>query len=110
MIANMWETPSHARTPAQVSPSPELLAHANQVIEAWSLLSLHPNLSTPRLAFVSLEIGGQPCLYLGHDYHPAAATLEASHLQPQVTASGLVQVTPMSLCILQSEIQIFVDF
>ena len=78
----------------QVAPSSELLLHANQVIDAWSVLGLHPNLSVPRLAFITGEIGGRPSLYLAYDFYAAAITLEAAHMQPQVTPNGLVQVGP----------------
>lgn len=76
----------------QVQPSPELLMHANQVVEAWSVLGLHPNLAVPRLAFVSAEMGGRPALFMAYDFYPSAVTLEAAHMQPQVTPTGLVQV------------------
>ena len=76
----------------QVAPSPELLLHANQVVDAWSVLGLHPNLCVPRLAFITGEIGGRPSLFLAYDFYAAAITLEAAHMQPQVTPNGLVQV------------------
>ena len=74
-------------------PVPELLAHASEVVDAWAGLGLHPQLSVPRSTLVSADYDGHPGLFIAHDYYAAAATLEAAHLQPQVTANGLVQVS-----------------
>lgn len=57
------------------------------------MLGLHPNISVPRAAFVTAELGGRLCLYIAYDFYAGAVTLEAAHLQPQVTANGLVQVS-----------------
>ena len=76
-----------------MAPAPELLAHASEVVDAWAGLGMHPQLSVPRSTFVSADYDGHPALFIAHDYHAGAATLEAAHLQPQVTANGLVQVS-----------------
>lgn len=81
---------------SQVHPSPELAAFANEAVEAWSGLQLHPHLAVPRQAFVSMEVGGQLSLFVAHEYFPGAFTLDAAHQQPQVTANGLVQARSFS--------------
>ena len=47
----------------------------------------HPNLVLPRAALVAGEMGS-PAMYLVHEYHPGAATVEATHFQPTATAGG----------------------
>jgi hypothetical protein len=38
---------------------------------------------------VHAQVDASPALFLVHDYHAGMATLEAVHVQPSITASGL---------------------
>jgi len=80
----------------QLVPTGDLLASAQQAVEAWSPLAAHPNLVVPRHAFVSAEIDATPALFLVHELHPAAVTLKQAHLQPATSAAGLMQTAAPS--------------
>jgi hypothetical protein len=60
----------------------ELLSSARQAVEAWSLLSGHPGLVTPREAFISSDMDGTPSLVVVYPYYPGDVTLAQAHLQP----------------------------
>ena len=70
----------------QLVPSAEVLAAAQEVVQAWALLGPHPNLVVPRAAFVTAELEGGPALVFAHAYHPGAITLEQAHLLPGASA------------------------
>ncbi|KAK9863086.1 hypothetical protein WJX84_005065 [Apatococcus fuscideae] len=74
----------------QVIPTAEMLTMAQQAVEAWAPLAGQPHLNPLRGALISADLGGIPSLILAHDYHPGAVTLEAAHLLPATSASGLV--------------------
>lgn len=65
----------------QLVPTGDLLASAQQAVEAWSPLAAHPNLVVPRHAFVSAEIDATPALFLVHELHPAAVRVPHFTLQ-----------------------------
>ncbi len=74
----------------QVIPTADMLTLAQQAVEAWAPLAGQPHLNPLRGALISADLGGIPSLILAHDYHPAAVSLEAAHLLPTTSASGLV--------------------
>ena len=74
----------------QVIPTAEMQTMAQQAVEAWAPLAGQPHLNPLRGALISADLGGLPSLILAHDYHPGAVTLEAAHLLPATSASGLV--------------------
>lgn len=78
-------------SPQQLPPTGNLLAAAQEAVEAWSVVAQQPNLIVLRSAFVSSEVEGAPALFLVHDLHPGAVSLRQAHLQPTATATGLVQ-------------------
>jgi hypothetical protein len=66
----------------------ELLSSARQAVEAWSLLSGHPGLVTPREAFISSDMDGTPSLVVVYPYYPGDVTLAQAHLQPTKVCVG----------------------
>ena len=56
----------------QLPPTGNLLAAAQEAVEAWSAVAQQPNLIVLRSAFVSSEVEGAPALFLVHDLHPGA--------------------------------------
>ena len=61
----------------QLPPTGNLLAAAQEAVEAWSAVAQQPNLIVLRSAFVSSEVEGTPALFLVHDLHPAAVRLRS---------------------------------
>ena len=57
-----------------------MAAAAQEVVQQWSPLASHPNLSTPAEAFVTAQLEGGPALVLVHAYFPAAITLDQAHM------------------------------
>ena len=76
------------RAAAQMPVSAELLASAAETVDAWAPLASHPNLSCPRGAFASGELGGGVALFLVYPLWPCAITLEQAHLLPTSGPSG----------------------
>lgn len=72
----------------QLVPTGDLLASAQQAVEAWSPLAAHPNLVVPRHAFVSAEIDATPALFLVHELHPAAVRAPTSNSAPCQTSAS----------------------
>ncbi|CAK0773929.1 hypothetical protein CVIRNUC_004116 [Coccomyxa viridis] len=59
---------------------PDLAAAAQDIVQQWSPLARHPNLSTPTEAFITGQMEGGPALVFVHAYYPAAITLEQAHM------------------------------
>ena len=57
-----------------------MAAAAQDIVQQWSALASHPNLSTPTEAFVTAQLEGGPTLVLVHAYYPAAITLDQAHM------------------------------
>ena len=76
----------------QIQPSAELKQFADEVVEAWKPVALHPNLLVPKSAFIALDQSERPILHVAHNYHPGATTLEAAHLIPHFHAGSMVQM------------------
>jgi len=57
---------------AQLVPTGDMLAAAQEAVEAWSAVAQQPNLIVLRSAFVSSEVEGAAALFLVHDLHPGA--------------------------------------
>ena len=75
-VCGPWcHPPAEALTPAtfaQLVPTGDMLAAAQEAAEAWSAVAQQPNLIALRSAFVSSEVEGAPALFLLHDLHPGA--------------------------------------
>ena len=71
----------------QFPADPAIAAAAQEVVQQWSPLASHPNLSTPAEAFVTAQLEGGPALVLVHAYHPAAITLDQAHMHQRSGAS-----------------------
>ena len=56
----------------QLVPTGDMLAAAQEAVEAWSAVAQQPNLIVLRSAFVSSEVEGAAALFLVHDLHPGA--------------------------------------
>lgn len=78
----------------QLVPTGDLLATAQQAVDAWSVVATQPNLIVLRHAFVSAEIDQTPALFLLHDLHPGAVSLKQAHMQPTTAANGLMRSRP----------------
>lgn len=76
------------RFAVQIAVSTDLLASAAETVDAWAPLASHPNLSCPRGAFASGELGGGVALYLVYPLWPCAISLEQAHLLPTSGPSG----------------------
>ena len=77
---------------AQVLITPDVLAAAQEAVDAWAPMQAHPHLAVLRHAFASQsELGAAPSLCVAHTYYPGAVTLEQAHLQPSATGTGLVR-------------------
>lgn len=63
----------------QLPADSDLAAAAQDIVQQWSSLASHPNLSTPSEAFITAQMEGGPALVLVHAYYPAAITLEQAH-------------------------------
>ena len=76
-----------------MAASLDLLAAAQEAVNAWGPLAAHPHLVALRGAFASPELGSGTAhaLCVAHAYYPGAATLEQAHLQPSTTSTGLVR-------------------
>ena len=64
----------------QLPADPDLVAAAQDIVQQWSPLARHPNLSTPTEAFITSQMEGGPALVFVHAYYPAAITLEQAHM------------------------------
>ena len=68
----------------QLPADPDLAAAAQDIVQQWSPLARHPNLSTPTEAFITGQMEGGPALVFVHAYYPAAITLEQAHMHQAV--------------------------